>query len=183
MEQLWGISPQPFAGPIKEERADASIYSILFIINKIKISPAFRSASAWHTNCSLLPPERVTMSPAEKRVLIVEPDPRQRRGLVHLLKNEDYHIETAKNLSEAIKKVSEGNFNCLIMDTHLPEMKGYEAVPIFKNLDPDLKIIMTTRKNTKRLETKVRQQDIFFYFIRSFGDEELKLALSNAFRQ
>lgn len=123
------------------------------------------------------------MSIREKRVLIVEPDPRERRGLAQLLKNEDYHIETARNLSEAIQKVSEGNFDCLIMDTHLPEMKGYEAVPIFKNLDPNLKIIMTTKKNTKRLETKVRQQDIFFYFIRSFGNEELKLAISNAFKQ
>lgn len=121
------------------------------------------------------------MVSTEKRILIIEPDPRERRELVQLLKNEDYQIDTARNLSEAIKKVSEGTFDCLVMDTHLPEMKGYEAVSILKNLDPGLKIIMTTKKNTKRLEAKVRQQDIFFYFIRSFGEDELKLAIKNAF--
>jgi hypothetical protein len=40
---------------------------------------------------------------------------------------------------------------------------------------------MTTKKNTKRLEAKVREQNIFFYFIKSFGKEELKLAIRNAF--
>ena len=67
------------------------------------------------------------------------------------------------------------------MDVNLPEMKGYEAISIIKNIDPEIKIIMTTKKNTKRLEAKVREQDIFFYFIKSFEKEELKLAIHNAF--
>lgn len=121
------------------------------------------------------------MADIEKRILIIEPVAKERRGLAQYLKNESYAIETGKNLSEAIKKISQDFFNCLIMDINLPEMKGYEAVSILKNLDPKLKIIMTTRKNSKKLEAKVREQDIFFYFIKSFGKEELKLAIKNAF--
>jgi DNA-binding NarL/FixJ family response regulator len=68
----------------------------------------------------------------------------------------------------------------LIMDVDLPEMKGYEAVSILKSIDPDIKVIMTTKRNSKRLEAKVRAQDIFFYFIKSFGKEELKMAINNA---
>ena len=112
--------------------------------------------------------------------MIIDPDREVRRGLTAFLRKEDYHVETGKGLSEAIKKLSEGCFNCLIMDVDLPEMKGYKAVSILKNIDPDIKIIMTTKKNTKRLEAKVREQDIFFYFIKSFGKEELKMAISNA---
>jgi len=67
------------------------------------------------------------------------------------------------------------------MEVDLPEMKGYEAVSIVKSLDPKLRIIMMTKKNSKKLEAKVRAQDIFFYFIKSFGLEELKLAIKNAF--
>ncbi|MCJ7679437.1 MAG: response regulator, partial [Candidatus Aminicenantes bacterium] len=59
--------------------------------------------------------------------------------------------------------------------------KGYEAVGILKNMDPDIKVIMMTQKNTKKLEAKVREQDIFFYFIKSFGKEELILAINNVF--
>jgi DNA-binding NtrC family response regulator len=121
------------------------------------------------------------MAEGEKRVLIIDPDPKDRRDLAQSLKDENYHIEMGKNLSEAIKKISEGCFNCLVMDVDLPEMRGYEAVSILKNLDPKLKVIMTTKKNTKRLEAKAREQDIFFYFIKSFGKDELRLAIKNAF--
>jgi len=135
----------------------------------------------WHINCSLLEARNLRMNDTEKRVLIIDPDTRERRGLTNYLKNENYDVETGKSLSEAIKKISQGCFICLIMDVDLPEMKGYEAVSIIKNLDPQIKVIMTTKKNTKRLEAKVREQDIFFYFIKSFGKEELKLAINNAF--
>jgi len=117
----------------------------------------------------------------EKRVLIVDPDPKARRELAHSLKEDGYVLETGKNLSEAIKKVSGEGFDCLVMDIDLPEIKGYEAVPVLKKLDPRLKIILTTRKNDKRREAKAREQDIFFYFIKSFGKDELKLAIKNAF--
>jgi len=120
-------------------------------------------------------------APQEKRILIIEPDPRERRDLALQLESEFYSIDTGKNLSEALKKITEENYHCLLLAVDLPEMKGYEAVPIIKSLDPKLKIIMMTRKNSKRLEAKCREQDIFFYFIKSFGLEELKLAIKNAF--
>lgn len=120
------------------------------------------------------------MTNATKKILIIDPDEKQREDLASFLMKENYEVETGKGLTDAVKRVSEGCFNCLIMDVRLPEIKGYEAVPIIKNIDPNIKIIMTTKKNTKQLEAKVREQDIFFYFIKSFGEEELKLAIKNA---
>lgn len=116
----------------------------------------------------------------KKRILIIDPDPKERQDMAAFLRKEDYYVESGKGLPDAIMKLSEGRFNCLIMDVDLKEMKGYKAVSVLKNIDPKIKIIMTTRKNTKRLEAKVREQDIFFYFIKSFGKEELKLAINNA---
>jgi len=126
---------------------------------------------------------KLSVTDTEKRILIIDPDAKERENMAIFLKKENYYVETGKGLPEAIKKISEGCFNCLIMDVKLPEMKGYEAVPILKNIDPKIKVIMTTKKNTKRLEAKVREQDIFFYFIKSFGKEELKLAINNAFNK
>ncbi len=117
----------------------------------------------------------------ERRILIIDPDRKDRQDLTTFLRKEGYYVESGKNLPEAIKKLSEGHFSCLIMDVDLPGMRGYEAVSIMKNIDPGLRVIITTKKNTKRLEAKVREQDIFFYFIKSFGKEELKMAINNAF--
>jgi DNA-binding NtrC family response regulator len=123
------------------------------------------------------------MAVSEKRILVIDPNTKIRKDLETFLKNENYYVETGRGLTEAIKKISQGYFDCLILDVDLPEMKGYEAVSILKNLDPKIKIIMTAEKNTKRLEARVREQNIFFYFIKSFGKDELKLAIKNAFNE
>jgi len=121
------------------------------------------------------------MPDQERKILIVEPDGRDRNRLANYLRKEGFSIETARCLTEAIKKMMASPFSCLIMDVDIPEMKGYEAVSILKNIDSNIKIIMTTKKNSKRLEAKVREQDIFFYFIKSFGNEELLMAINNVF--
>jgi len=117
----------------------------------------------------------------EKRVLIIDSNIPERTVMATYLKSENFYVETGRGIKDAVKKISEGHFGCLIMDIDLPEMKGYEAVSILKSIDPQIKIIMTTKKNTKSLEAKVRKQEIFFYFIKSFDKEELKLAINNAF--
>ena len=119
----------------------------------------------------------------KKRILIIDPNIPERNVMAAFLKSENLYIETGRGLVDAVKKIRGSYFDCLIMDVELPEMKGYEAVSILKSIDPTIKIIMTTKKNTKNLEAKVREQDIFFYFIKSFVKEELKLAINNAFRK
>ena len=123
------------------------------------------------------------MSDVERRVLLIDPNDKEREKVASYLMSEKIAVETGKSLADAIKKISEGCYKCLIMDVKLPGMKGYEAISILKKIDPNIKIIMTTKKNTKSLEAKVREQDIFFYFIKSFGKEELKLAINNAFNK
>lgn len=99
------------------------------------------------------------------------------------LKQHNYSIDTGHGLLDALKKVSEENYDCLIVDVDLPEMKGYEAVTIFRRLDPKIKIIMTAKKNSMELESKIREQDIYYYFIKSFYKDELRMVINNALEQ
>ncbi len=122
------------------------------------------------------------MNRTKKRTLIINPDSTERMVMAAFLKSKNFSVKTGKGLVDAIQKISEGKFDCLIMDVDLPEMKGYEAVSVLKKICPELKIIMTAKKNTKSLEMKVREQDIFFYFIKSFPKEELILALNSALK-
>jgi DNA-binding NarL/FixJ family response regulator len=63
------------------------------------------------------------------------------------------------------------------MDVNLPKIKGYDAVSIIKAIDPESQIIMTTQKNDKDLELKVRNQDIVYYHIKSFDRTDLLAAI------
>ena len=123
------------------------------------------------------------MKETEKRILIIDSDIKERTVMASFLKSEKFSVETGNGLADAVEKIRRGCFDCLIMDVKLPGMKGYEAVPIIKSIDPKIKVIMTTKKNTKSLEAKVREQDIFFYFIKSFSKEELKMAINNVFNE
>jgi two-component system repressor protein LuxO len=121
------------------------------------------------------------MTYTEKRILIIDPAYNECMVMASFIRAEGFEVDTGSSLADALKQLAEGYYPCLIMDVDLPEMKGYEAVSILKNIHPKVKIIMTTQKNTRELEAKVREQDIFFYFIKSFGKDELKLAIHNAF--
>lgn len=121
------------------------------------------------------------MTGTGKTILIIDPDNTDRTIMAAFLKSENFDVETGKGLADVLNKIREGCFECLIMDVDLPEIKGYEAVSIIKNINPEIKVIMTAKKNTKNLEAKIREQDIFFYYIKSFGKEELKMAINNAF--
>ena len=121
------------------------------------------------------------MTNTMNKILIVDHDHDDRAVMASFLKADNYHVETGNNLTDGMKKLSNDSFDCLILDVDLPEMKGYEAVSIFKRIDPKIKVIMTSKSNTRELESKVREQDIFFYFIKTFNKEELKLAINNVF--
>jgi DNA-binding NtrC family response regulator len=120
------------------------------------------------------------MENPEKKILIINPDHDERAVMAAFLQSDGFQINSVKGLVEAVKIMSGENFPLLILDVDIPEMKGYEAVSLLKNIDPRVKIIITSKHNTKELEAKIREQDIFFYYIKSFGKEEFKLAVQSA---
>jgi DNA-binding NtrC family response regulator len=143
----------------------------------------FENHRNWHDNCNLYYLRYSKMMNEEKRILIIDPDSNDRNVMATFLRQHNFSVETLKGLAEGIKKIAEGCYNCLIMAVDLQEMKGYDAVSIIRKIDPKIKVIMTTKKNTRKLESKVREQDIYYYFIKSFGKDELVLAINNALNQ
>ena len=61
-----------------------------------------------------------------------------------------------------------------------PKPIGYEAISIIKGLSHNLPIIITADENNPELEGRIRQRGIFYYHVKSFGPDELILAISNA---
>lgn len=113
-------------------------------------------------------------------VLLVDPDLRAVEDCRRALAVHGLNIETAGSVKEAAAKLRVLKCDCLVIDVDLPEMKGYQAVPILKAIQPQLAVIMTAKENSKELESRVRQQEVFYYHIKSFGDSELASAVNAA---
>ena len=114
------------------------------------------------------------------RLLLVEPDAAMALELVELLVGGGNDVEVKSGLAEALEVIKDVEFDCAIIDVDLPETKGYEAARIIKVMAPDLPVIVTAGSNSKELETKVRDQDVFYYYLKSFDRKELKLAVRAA---
>ncbi len=84
------------------------------------------------------------------------------------------------NIKDVLMTLQQERVNVLVLDACLPEQIGYEAISIIKGLCQHLPIIVTADENNPELEGRIRQKGIFYYHVKSFGLDELMLAISNA---
>lgn len=118
-----------------------------------------------------------------KRILVVDPDDETAPQLASVFVEEGYDVEVSASISTTAERIRDARFDCVIMDVDLPEMAGYKAVSIVKTIDPSVQVIMTAAENSAELESEVRKQDIFYYYIKSFDREELIEAVRDAFKK
>jgi DNA-binding NtrC family response regulator len=118
-----------------------------------------------------------------KRILVVDSDDETAPQLASVFVQEGYDVEVIASISATAKRIRDARFDCVIMDVDLPEMAGYKAVSIVKTIDPSVQVIMTAAENSAELESEVRKQDIFYYYIKSFDREELIEAVRDAFKK
>jgi DNA-binding response OmpR family regulator len=69
-----------------------------------------------------------TLSQVKQRgtVLVVDDDPDFVNGVVPILKGADYDVQVASTGAEALDKILNGDFDCLLLDLRLPVLSGPE---------------------------------------------------------
>lgn len=91
-----------------------------------------------------------------------------------------HQLICVENIKDVLMTLQQERVNVLVLDASLPEQIGYEAISIIKGLCHKLPIIVTAAENNPELEGRIRQKGIFYYHLKSFGLDELVLAISNA---
>ena len=116
----------------------------------------------------------------EKTILMVEPNPKAAEKMYLLFRREGFAAIMVQRVSEAIRNIQQEHVSVLILDVDAKDMAWDEAVPIIKGLNSSLPIIITAASNSPELEAHILHQKIFYYHVKSFGTEELLLAVRNA---
>jgi signal transduction histidine kinase/CheY-like chemotaxis protein len=100
-------------------------------------------------------------SRAVKRLLIVEDDERQRNAVEELVGGDDVETLCAGTGAEALRVLSEGRVDCLVLDLTLPDMTGFELIDrIREGSDPASRpaiIIYTGRELSAEEEALLRK--------------------------
>ena len=113
-------------------------------------------------------------------LLIGEPGCKLATELDPWVVDKGYKVRAVENIKDVFLTLQGEKINVLVMDVCLPEEIGCEAISIIKSMYRNLPIIVTTDANNPELESSVRQMGIFYYHVKSFGMDELILAISNA---
>lgn len=70
-----------------------------------------------------------------KRVLIIDDDPRNIFALAATLKAKAYQTNSCDSAKEALNLLKNDNaFDAILIDMMMPEMDGYEAIPLIKEI-------------------------------------------------
>ena len=89
--------------------------------------------------------------PRRKRLLLVEDNPAEQFTTSELLGNEDIDIDVVASGESALLALSEGNYDCVVLDLRLPDMTGFEVLAELRDT-PNLKdlpvVVFTGRELT-----------------------------------
>lgn len=70
-----------------------------------------------------------------KRVLIIDDDPRNIFALAATLRAKSYKADSCESAKEALNILKRDKaFDAILIDMMMPEMDGYEAIPLIKEL-------------------------------------------------
>ena len=85
------------------------------------------------------------------RILVVDDDRRMAKTLVNIFQVKGYQAEAAHSGPEALEKVAEDSFDCVLTDIKMPEMSGVELYRAIKAVRPDLPVVLMTAYSTDKL--------------------------------
>jgi signal transduction histidine kinase/CheY-like chemotaxis protein/CHASE3 domain sensor protein len=95
-----------------------------------------------------------------RRVLVVEDDVRQRESIRQLLSNGDVQITAVASAGEALARLQDTTFDCMVVDFNLPDFSGHDLLEKM-SLQDDVAfppvIIYTGRALTREEEQRLRR--------------------------
>jgi len=114
-----------------------------------------------------------------KTIIIAEPADTLAPELHAFLGDTGFKSIRPTTLKETLLTLQSQRADVLVLDAVLLE-EDYDFISVIKGIEGDLPIIICAETNTPEFESKIRQQGIFFYHIKSFGIQDLQMAISNA---
>ena len=66
--------------------------------------------------------------PRRKKLLIVEDNPAEQMSIRELLGSDDIDVDVIDNGTAALNALSEGKYDCVVLDLRLPDMDGFEVL-------------------------------------------------------
>ncbi|MDI6727698.1 MAG: sigma-54 dependent transcriptional regulator [Thermodesulfovibrionales bacterium] len=106
-------------------------------------------------------------------ILIVDDEDIVRKSCVRILSPQDYNLETAKNASEALKKLQNESFDLVLADLVMPDVTGIDLLKKIKEDWPETEVIIITGYGTVKTAVDALKYGAYDFIEKPFTPEVL----------
>jgi len=93
------------------------------------------------------------------------------------LENKGYQISPVNNVNEALEMIEKENFVLALLDENMPGISGLEAIPMIKNIDSAIKIVMVTKNEEEQIMEQAIGSQIADYILKPVNPNQVLLSL------
>ena len=116
-----------------------------------------------------------------KRILVVDDDEQVRGLLVNYFQFlSGYEVTTAANGAEALGKLSQNVYDCIISDLVMPDIDGLELLKQVKTQDKKLPFLIITGYPTIETAIEVMKQGAYDYVTKPLQLEDVRIKVERA---
>jgi response regulator RpfG family c-di-GMP phosphodiesterase len=117
------------------------------------------------------------------KILIVDDEETIRLALRKFLRSRGYEVEIAGSGDQAMECLDKDSFSLMLCDVRMPGMTGVQVVPLARQKDRDLAIIMLTAVNDAATATEVLASGATDYLMKPVELADLQQAVDRALRK
>jgi DNA-binding response OmpR family regulator len=117
------------------------------------------------------------------KILLIEDEPALQKVVREFLEKEKYIVEAASTYNEAILKVEDYNYDCILLDIMLPDGNGLDVLKHLKKIGKQENVIVVSAKDS--IDDKITGLDLGAddYLPKPFHLAELNARIKSVFRR
>ena len=99
------------------------------------------------------------------------------------LEKKGYHVTPVNNVNEALELIDSEKFALTLIDENMPGISGLEAIPMIKEKDSSLKIVMVTKSEEEHIMEEAIGSQIADYILKPVNPNQILLSLKKNLQQ
>jgi DNA-binding response OmpR family regulator len=114
------------------------------------------------------------------RVLNIDADPQTRSAVAAVVKGMNFEFDEAEDGEQGIKRLRDGRYDLVIMDTKLTAGEGVELLPHMRALNDTTPVIVLTAVVTRSVVVSMMKLGISHYMLKPFDGTNLAIKIAKA---
>ncbi|NHZ46139.1 response regulator, partial [Nitratidesulfovibrio liaohensis] len=123
---------------------------------------------------------RVLCATQPAAVLVVDDEPIARDNVAHVLAREGYAVDTAANGEEALARLAQRRYDCIVTDLKMDRMDGMQLMEAARRVAPDTRIVVVTGYATVDTAVQALKTGAVQYLSKPIDIAELRATVREA---